>query len=175
MIDDPLPFRASGLWRATTWLVNRLSDRPTSLEIVGSAIGYVMSLTFVIGGVLLVAGGDKSSLFLVGGGLAFLALSSLSTGQFLYRAWLRRTLASTGMDATGTIVDRWRLPVSYGSWSCVRFRYPTLRGPVEEIACDGTELIRRIKLGDAVRLRYDPDHPRRLLIEAPPLTQVASR
>ncbi|HEV8655273.1 MAG TPA: hypothetical protein VGR85_07180 [Candidatus Limnocylindria bacterium] len=154
--------------RAFGWRVNRLSDRPTGLEIVGSGCGYAISLLFLAGGAYLLLGGIPSPAIVVGafvGGILFLGLSSLSTGHFLYRAWLRRRLATTGLATTATVIDRWRLPSDGGAWSCIRFRFNAAGDPVEAVACDSTELVRRIAIGSILRLRYDPDDPRLLLID----------
>jgi hypothetical protein len=150
------------------WRVNRLSARATPLEIVGSAGGYLLSLFFLVGGTyFLLDGGSNPTIVIAAfiGGLVFLGLTSLSTGHFLYRAWLRRKLAVSSLATRATVIDRWRLPSDRGAWSAIRFRFPTAGGPFEAVACDSTELVKRFGIGDTIPLRYDPDDPRRLLID----------
>ena len=149
------------------WRVNRLSDRMTSLEVFGSAMGYALSLFFLAGTAVLIFSGIGSPVLIIAalvGAVLFFGLTSLSTGHFLYRAWLRRRLATRGVPATATVVDRWRLPSDGGAWSCIRFRFNAAGAPIEAVACDSTELVRHIAMGTLIKLRYDPDDPRLLLI-----------
>jgi hypothetical protein len=163
-----LPPIRGDLRGAFGWRVNRLSSRATPLEIVGSAGGYLLSLFFLAGAVYALLSGRPNPAIVIGafiGTLVFLGLTSLSTGHFLYRAWLRRRLAARSLVTRATVIDRWRLPSDRGAWSCIRFRFTTAGGPFEAVACDSTDLVTRIKIGDTIPLRYDPDNPRRLLID----------
>jgi hypothetical protein len=158
------------------WRVNRLSDGPTGLEIFGSAGFYVFALFFLVfgTGMLLyanwipprMAGWVPVSSVVCG--IVFLGVGSLSTGQLIYRARLRRALATTGVTTESTVIDRWTLQIGKGTASAIRFRFTTASGPVEGVACDDTTLVSRIKIGDLLPLRYDPANPRRLLIDPVP-------
>ena len=151
------------------WRVNRLSDRLTGLEIAGTVSGFLIALFFLVGaGYLLFYGRPEPWMVAapIAGAILIGGISSLSSGQFLYRAWLRKKLAAIGLPTTATVIDRWRLRSDNGAWSCIKFRFTTAAGPIERVAIDSTEIVRHIKIGDTIPLRYDPDDPRRLLIEA---------
>jgi hypothetical protein len=158
------------------WRVNRLSDGPTGLEIFGSAGFYLFSLLFLVSGIATFLNESLLSekmaswapIFFVVSGIVFLGVGSLSTGQLIYRARIRRALATTGLTTEATVIDRWTLQIGKGSASAIRFRFTTASGPVEGVACDDTTLVSRVKIGDLLPLRYDPANPRRLLIDPVP-------
>lgn len=161
----------AGMQGAVGWRINRLADGMVGLEIVGSAVGYAVSLFALIGGLFLLVSGLPGGLlpyFAIVAGLVMAAISSFSTGHLIYRAALKRALSTAGVATRATVIDRWRLGSDAGAWSGVRLRFESITGPVEVIAVDSTRLVRTIGIGTTLPLRYDPADPRRVVIDAGP-------
>ena len=158
-----------GLWGATLWTANRLSDRPSTLEIVGTACGIAMALALGVGAALLAVAGERGwsiGLLIVGALLAL--ITSLSAGQLLYRRRLRSRLASGGVSAHGRVTAVWTLPTGYGESSALAVEFTAAAGTRREVtAWDNTRTVLRWHLGDQVVVHYLPDDPKHVIIDPP--------
>jgi hypothetical protein len=165
----PLATRNAGVRAALSWHANRLTD-PSPFELGTSVAGTALAITFIVYGIaVLVLGLNDpktvpTALLMLTAGSAFAALCTLSLGQQLYRRGLRRRLASSGVQATAVVLDRWQLNIGRGYGGLIRLRYPTSSGTIEALASDEIDLITQIRVGDELPLTYDPDNPRRLLL-----------
>ena len=155
-----------GLRGAMGWRAQRLSDRMSGLEVVGSMCGTVVALFFLSTGVYLVAtGGIATGVAAIGLGLVMGIIASLSTGQLWWRRRVSRRLQEHGLTTIGEVTDVWTLAIGYGESSALTYRFVTVEGSAFELmAWDRTPLVRQWVVGQKVRVRYDPSDPRIALI-----------
>jgi hypothetical protein len=149
-----------------------LTDGPSRLETTGTLLGYAASPLFVALGVWLLVNQRSArdlipAILGIGLGLVLSYITPISTMQLRHRRRLLRELAATGVRTSGEVVDRWRFNIAHGTAGGVRVRYVTDIGSLEAVACDSIDLIRRIRVGDALSLVYDPLDPKRVVIEEP--------
>ena len=160
--------RREGVWSGLSWTAQRLSDGPSTSEVVSWAMGVLIILFFIgcaIASALSSYGATGVALSAVGA--AVLGWATLGGPmQLRHRARMRRRLRESGVRTQGLVTDMWIVESSYGLFSVLRYSTRAQDGETRTYsAYDHTSIVWRYRVGGSIPVLYDAEQPQHAIVD----------